>query len=65
MDVTRDMRRGWRIGFTEGVYDLIGKVRQIWIICSRSRMVVNRVREIGRGGGARSSRVWAGRVPER
>jgi hypothetical protein len=64
VDVSRDMKKGWRIGFTESVYNLIGKVGQIWIICSRSGMVVNRVREIGRGGGARSSRVWAGRVPE-
>ncbi len=64
MDVPRDMKKGWRVGFTESVYNLMGKVGQVGIICSRGGMVVNRVREIGRGGGARCSRVWAGRVPE-
>jgi hypothetical protein len=58
------MQQGWRIGFTEGVYNLIGRVGQIGVKCSRGEMVIKIIGEIGRGEGARCNRVWAGRVPE-
>ncbi len=44
MDILRDMGKGWRVRFTEGVYNLKGKVRQVGIICRGGKMAIQRVR---------------------
>ncbi len=44
MGILRDMQKGWRIRFTEGVYNLKGKVGQMGIICRGGKMIVKRVR---------------------
>ncbi len=40
MNVLRNVQKGWRVRFTEGVYDLEGKVGQVGIICRGGKMVI-------------------------
>jgi hypothetical protein len=57
VNVFRNIEEGWRVCFTDGVHNPVGKVGVIRVICRGGGVGIKGIREVIKGGSARCSGV--------